>query len=97
RSILRGGMSAVVERPEELALGALSIGRIRQLVTDVVDRRRKAGDANLHILDGRELFGEADIGDLPDGLHPNTAGYRRMGERFAALVFVKSGPFSGLR
>ncbi|MEX0683446.1 MAG: SGNH/GDSL hydrolase family protein [Dehalococcoidia bacterium] len=95
-SIVRDGTSAVVARPEELALGALSIGRIRQLIADVVDRRKKAGDANLHLLDGRELFDEPDLADLPDGLHPNTAGYRRMGERFAALAFAEGAPFAGI-
>lgn len=93
-SIVRGGTSAVVDRPAELAFGALSIGRIRELITNVVERRQKAGDAQLHLLDGRELFGEGDVGDLPDGLHPNTAGYRRMGERFAALAFGEAGPFA---
>ena len=85
-SIVRRGTSAVVERPEELAFGALSIGRIRELIAEVVGQRQKAGDGQLSLLDGRELFGEGDLADLPDGLHPNTAGYRRMGERFAAIV-----------
>ena len=93
-SIVRAGTSAVVDRPDELAFGALSIGRIRELTADVVGRRQKAGDANLHLLDGRELFGEGDLGDLPDGLHPNTAGYRRMGECFAALAFGEGGPLA---
>jgi hypothetical protein len=91
-SIMRGRTSGVVERPDDLAYGALSIGRIRALIADVVERRQNAGDANLHLLDGRELFGEADVADLPDGLHPNGAGYRRMGERFAALAFGSGGP-----
>lgn len=93
-SILLDGTSAVVDRPEELAYGALSIGRIRGLITQVVEQRRSAGDANLHLLDGRALFGERDLADLPDGLHPNTAGYRRMGERFAALAWGDDGAFS---
>ena len=93
-SIVRGGTSAVVDRPDELAYGALSIGRIRELIAKVVEQRQGAGDANLHLLDGRELFGEGDLGDLPDGLHPNAAGYRRMGERFVALAFGESGPFT---
>ena len=93
-SIGRRGTSAVADRPAELALGALSIGRIRELIAEVVGRRQEAGDANLHLLDGRQLFGEGDVGDLPDGLHPNNAGYRRMGERFASLVFGEGGPLA---
>lgn len=85
-SIVRRGTSAVVERPAALAYGALSIGRIRELVAEVVERRQKGGDGQLSLLDGRELFGADDVHDLPDGLHPNTAGYRRMGERFGAVV-----------
>ena len=85
-SIVRRGTSAVVERPADLAYGALSIGRIRELVAEVVERRQKGGDGQLSLLDGRELFGADDVHDLPDGLHPNTAGYRRMGERFGAVV-----------
>ncbi len=91
-SIVRGGTSAVIDRPAELAYGALSIGRIRELIANVLERRREAGDVNIHLLHGRELFGAGDVGDLPDGLHPNTAGYRRMGERFATLAFGDSGP-----
>jgi hypothetical protein len=89
-----GTTAGVYPRPEELAFGALSIGRIRELTAMVVAQRQKAGDANLHLLDGRELFGEGDVGDLPDGLHPNTPGYIRMGERFAKLVFGDGGPFA---
>jgi lysophospholipase L1-like esterase len=42
-------------------------------------------DSNLSYLDGLKLFNEADVADLPDRLHPNDAGYQRMGERFAKL------------
>lgn len=84
----------VVDRPEELARGALTVGRIREILAQVVDARQKAGDANLHLLDGRSLFGADDVADLPDGLHPNDAGYVRMGERFHALAFGADGPFA---
>ena len=51
-------------------------------------------DPHLHFLDGRELFGAGDVADLPDGTHPNAAGYRRIGERFAATVFGPGGVFT---
>jgi hypothetical protein len=88
------GTFDVIDRPTELMLGALSLTRIRQLLETVVAQRRQAGDTNLHYLHGHELFGIDDIGDLPDGLHPNSEGYQRMGERFTAYAFAADGPFA---
>ena len=78
--------------PVALRQGALTLQQIRDIVAAVVEARRAAGDANLHYLDGRELFSDADVDDLPDGLHPNAEGYLRMGERFAKLAFGDGGP-----
>ena len=89
----RDGLVGVIERPPELAPGALSIGRIRELTQEVVARRQR-DDVNLHLIDGRDLFGADDVADLPDGLHPNTAGYIRMGQRFAASAFGANGAFA---
>ncbi|GAB3967430.1 SGNH/GDSL hydrolase family protein [Actinoallomurus acanthiterrae] len=79
--------------PAQLAEGALSLSVIRDALRRIV-AQRSATDPNLHYLDGRELFGESDVADLPDALHPNAAGYRRMGERFAAFAFADDGPFA---
>jgi GDSL-like Lipase/Acylhydrolase family len=87
------GRCSVTERPEGLALGALTLRRIRDLEAEIVHARQAAGDANLHLLEGPDLFGPDDVGDLPDGLHPNPAGYQRIGERFHALAFQGTGPF----
>ncbi len=74
--------------PSDLAFGRLSVGRTRELLVALVEARTLAGDAHLTYHDGRDLFGEADLDDLPDGLHPNAAGYVRMGERFATHRFL---------
>jgi lysophospholipase L1-like esterase len=86
-----------VPRPEELALGALTLERVRQLIALVVESRVAAGDSNLHLLSGLELFGEQDLDDLPDGLHPNGAGYQRMGERFYEKALAPGQVLSGQR
>lgn len=87
------GKAYALDRPDELAVGALTLTRVRELMAMVVEARRAAGDANLHLLDGTSLFGPDDVDDLPDLLHPNAAGYRRMGERFHAMAFTNGGPF----
>lgn len=66
----------------------LPLIRMRQLLQEVVTARIAAGDQHIRYLDGLALFGEADAALLPDDLHPNTEGYRLMGERFHALMLT---------
>jgi lysophospholipase L1-like esterase len=84
--VVRSGGSA-----EDLRLGALSLDVVRDVLANLV-RARASTDPALSYLDGRELLGPDEIGDLHDGLHPNAEAYRRMGARFADLV----GPAAGL-
>jgi hypothetical protein len=85
------GKAYVIDRPVELATGALTLERIRELLAMVVAARR---DPNLHLLDGLTLFGPDDVDDLPDLLHPNAAGYQRMGERFFDMAFAPGKPLA---
>ncbi|MFE6866668.1 GDSL-type esterase/lipase family protein [Kitasatospora sp. NPDC057692] len=78
--------------PADVARGALSLQVVRAELARIV-AVRQAHDPHLHHLDGRELLGPAEVDDLPDGLHPSAAAYRRMGERFAARAFAAGGPF----
>jgi lysophospholipase L1-like esterase len=66
----------------------LSLTRMRELLAEIVAARATAGE-NIHYLDGLRLFGEADLPDLPDGVHPTPDGYIRIGERFADAVFAR--------
>jgi len=86
------GVFETFARSPQLSAGCLTLQWIRKILAKVVAARAKQGDNNIHYVDGLELFGEDDAGDLPDALHPNGEGYIRMGERFHALAFV-DGPF----
>ncbi|MEU7245072.1 GDSL-type esterase/lipase family protein [Streptomyces sparsogenes] len=81
--------------PAERAAGRLTLNVIRDELARIVERRA-ADDPNLYYLDGRELYGERDHAEfpLPDGLHPDQAGHRRIGENFARLAFGDGGPFA---
>lgn len=65
----------------------LTLRSVREILRDIV-QTRSAEDPALFYLDGLELFGEADLGELPDGLHPSPAGYRLMADRFAGSSVV---------
>lgn len=82
--------------PAETASGKLTLQVIREELARIV-KQRSTEDPNLHHLDGRELYGEADAEELPlpDDLHPDAATHRRMGERFAGVVFGADGAFGG--
>ena len=76
--------------PAERTAGKLTLRVIRDELARIV-AQRAAADPNLHHLDGRELYGEADAEELPlpDELHPDAATHRRIGERFARLAFLR--------
>jgi lysophospholipase L1-like esterase len=86
------GRYITVSGLEELRLTCLTLTRIRSMISDIVSARSQLGDANLHYLNGLELFGPDDAGDMPDDLHPNAGGYARMGDRFARLALGAGGP-----
>ena len=80
--------------PAERAAGKLTLEVVREELACIVAHRAK-DDPQLFYLDGRELYGEADAGELPlpDELHPDAATHRRIGARFATLAFAAGGPF----
>ncbi|MES2723843.1 MAG: GDSL-type esterase/lipase family protein [Pseudomonadota bacterium] len=84
-------VSPIWSPPRETTGDGPSLQRMRQLLEMVVEARIKTGDASIRYFDGLELFGPADAPLLPDDLHPNTEGYRLMGERFHRLALRGDG------
>jgi lysophospholipase L1-like esterase len=78
--MIDGPLLFAKERPAEFAAGALHLVRIREILDEAVINRK---DKNLHYMNGLELMNEHDVDLMPDKLHPNSEGYRLMGERFA--------------
>jgi len=70
--------------PEEVRTGKLTLAVIRAQLAAIVAQRAR-DDANLHYLDGLDLYGQADHErlPLPDRLHPDPPTHRQIGERFA--------------
>lgn len=62
--------------------GRLTLRVIRQAIGAVVARRQ---DAELHCVNGLDLYGAEDAErlPLPDGLHPDTESHELIGQRFA--------------
>lgn len=83
--VIRDASGKVVtwEGVDAIRDGCMSLQRVREIISQVIETRRKSGDEHLYYLDGLTLFGAEDADDLPDDLHPNAAGYIRIGERFA--------------
>jgi hypothetical protein len=59
---------------------------MRDEVALAVETLRAQGDANLHYVDGLEIFGPDLAHLLPDELHPNAEGYKLMGRNFREKV-----------
>lgn len=89
--LMDDGMFGAITGMREIRDGCLTLRRIREILSTIVTARHDAGDTNLAYLDGLDLFGSDEVADLPDLLHPNNDGYRRIGERFAARAFGPGG------
>lgn len=62
-------------------IGELTLTSIRDILEEIV-ATRSATDPNIYYLNGLELFGEEDAPTMPDGIHPDAAGYRVIAYNF---------------
>ena len=64
-------------------IGELTLRSIREILAELVEVRAKT-DPNIYYLDGLQLFSETDAPRMPDGIHPDAAGYRLIAQNFVA-------------
>jgi len=69
----------------------LTLEQMRVEVERSVEAFRRRGDANIYYVDGLKLFDASLAEYLPDNVHPDAEGYRRMGENFLKEVFEVQG------
>jgi hypothetical protein len=62
-------------------IGELTLVGIRKILSELVASRAQS-DSNIFYLDGLGLFNESDAPTMPDGIHPDASGYRRIGANF---------------
>ncbi|MGW3746064.1 GDSL-type esterase/lipase family protein [Streptomyces sp. NPDC005146] len=73
---------------EDIPAGALTLTVVREQLQLLVKQRGQQ-DPALAYLDGRILLRPDETDDLHDGIHPNAAGYLRMGARLAQVLAEK--------
>ncbi|OPZ83808.1 MAG: hypothetical protein BWY76_02109 [bacterium ADurb.Bin429] len=69
----------------------MTLEEMREEVARAVAIFQERGDANIHYVNGLDLFGAAYADNLPDQLHPDGDGYIKLGNNFVTEVFTKLG------
>ena len=66
-------------------IGELTLRGIREILSNLVEARSKT-DPNIFYMDGLQLFNETEALTMPDGIHPDAAGYRTIAKNFVERV-----------
>lgn len=64
-------------------IGELTLRSIRVILSELVAQRAET-DPNIFYMNGLELFDEIEAPTMPDGIHPDAAGYLRIADNFVA-------------
>jgi len=66
-------------------IGELTLRGIREILSELVAVRAQT-DSNIYYLDGLQLFNHTEALTMPDGIHPDAAGYRKIAANFVERV-----------
>jgi lysophospholipase L1-like esterase len=66
-------------------IGELTLRGIREILCKLVAVRAQT-DPNIHYMDGLQLFNHTEALTMPDGIHPDAAGYRTIAANFVDRV-----------
>lgn len=66
-------------------------GKLNSVLLEQVSKRRLAGDAAIHGVNGFDLLGVGELDGLADAVHPNDAGHERLAERLTPRVEAALG------
>ena len=64
-------------------IGELTLRGIREILKDLV-KARSVADPHIFYMDGLQLFDEVEALTMPDGIHPDAAGYDVIAKNFVA-------------
>ena len=65
---------------------------MREEVAAAVEALRAHGDANVHYVDGKDVFGPELAHLQPDGVHPDAEGYKALARNFLDKVVARIFP-----
>ena len=63
--------------------GELTLTKVRATLEEIVRVRAERGE-KIYYLNGLELFDDRDATTMPDGIHPDAAGYKRIAGNFTS-------------
>jgi hypothetical protein len=69
----------------------MSLADLRCEIAEAVDRLHRHGDEHLHHVNGLDLFGPEFVHHMPDKLHPDAEGNRRLAQQYARIVMPTLG------
>jgi lysophospholipase L1-like esterase len=81
-------MTPIASPARELLANAvgMTLSDYREELRTAVATMQDLGDANLHLIDGLDVLGVADLSLLTDGVHPSGEGYRLIADRVAPAL-----------